>query len=182
MKTILSHLSIFSLVCLLSCGKATPPVDERVDVEVCDPASPAGCSWSLQSEQDRERYHDALEVIDAHIDKEAADLSPSDPAFQAMMSTIRTELEKLEGVKDVSVDGRWIQFTVLPGHYAHDVAIGLDAPLSSEVGKQLSKAPEDLEGRITRLFGSVEAMRLAFSLSSLRLCAERLLDEERFSR
>lgn len=161
MKTILSHLSIISLVCLLSCGKATPPVDEQVDVEVCDPASPAGCSWSLQSELDLAHYHDALEVIDAHIDKEAADLSPSDPAFQAMMSTIRAELEKLEGVKDVSVDGRWIQFTVLPGHYAHDVAIGLDLPLSSKVGKQLAKAPEDLEERITRLFQSVEVKRQA---------------------
>lgn len=161
MKIILSCLSLISLVCLLSCGKATPPVDEQVDVEVCDPASPAGCSWSLQSELDLAHYHDALEVIDAHIDKEAADLSPSDPAFQAMMSTIMSELEKLEGVKDVSVDGRWIQFTVLPGHYAHDVAIGLDLPLSSEVGKQLASAPEDLEGRITRLFGSVEVKRQA---------------------
>lgn len=162
MKTVLSPTILFTLLLLVvSCGKDEPEPSSSPEAEVCDPMSPAGCSWSLQSEQDIAHYNEALGVIDRHIDKQAATLAPSDPEYQAMMATIVAELKKLDGIEGVSADERWIQFMTLPGKYGHDVVIGLDAPLSGEVGEQLAVAPADLERRIERLFESLETRRQA---------------------
>lgn len=168
MKTILSRLSIFSLVCLLSCGKVTPPVDEQVDVEVCDPASPAGCSWSLQSETDLAHYREALDIIDANTDGATAKLSSQDKAYKEMMASISTALERHDSIENVVVDQRWIRFTVLPGGYPHDVVIGMEQPIPLEAGKQLAKAPEDLEERIERLFESVAPRKQALVTEAAR--------------